>query len=132
MFTATAMSNLTKTYFLAPTWDYPPPPAGPIRLGNLIASPAKLVPALYTARDDLGTEEGESFRMEKRGVTWSREELRAGKFGVWTEFLSFLGLGVSAGVERERRWVSVPRAFPSPKFSRGVRHQGSYWTLLHC
>ena len=101
------MSNRSKTYFLAPTWDYPPPPRGPIRLGNFIASPLKPVPALYSAPSDLTTSQAtasghgdveESFEMEKKEVTWSHDKLRAGKFGVWTEFLSFLGLGVDVGV----------------------------------
>ena len=101
------MSNLRKTYFLPPTWDYPPPPHGPIRLGNLIASPSKPVPALYAAPSDLNTSPATamgpgdgagSFETEKKNVTWSRDKLRAGKFGVWTEFLSFLGLGVDVGV----------------------------------
>ena len=37
--------------------------------------------------------------MEKKEVTWSHDKLRAGKFGVWTEFLSYLGLGVDVGVD---------------------------------
>lgn len=100
------MSNPSKTYFLAPTWDYPPPPGGPIRLGNIIASPVKPVPALYLAPSNLKTSQGaatghgdggESFQIEKKNITWSRDKLRAGKFGLWTEFLSFLGLGVDVG-----------------------------------
>ena len=106
------MSNISKTYFLAPTWDYPPPPRGPIRFGNIIASPVKPVPALYAAPGDLTTSQAtaigkgdveEGFEMEKKQVTWSRDKQRAGKFGVWTEFLSFLGLGVDVGVDRDAK-----------------------------
>lgn len=107
------MSNLSKTYFLAPTWDYPPPPVGPIRLGNIIASPLKPIPALYAAPSDAinasqatasgHADVGESFSTEKKEVTWSRDKLRAGKFGVWTEFLSVLGLGVDVGVKWDKK-----------------------------
>lgn len=104
------MSNLSKSYFLAPTWDYPPPPRGPIRLGNVIASPVNPVPALFATPIDfmasqataVGNGDHEDmetrFETEKKDVTWSRDKLRAGKFGVWTEFLRFLGLGVDIGV----------------------------------
>ncbi|KAF2728651.1 hypothetical protein EJ04DRAFT_476989 [Polyplosphaeria fusca] len=34
------MANPKKTYFLTPSFDYPPPPKGPIRLGNLLADPS--------------------------------------------------------------------------------------------
>jgi hypothetical protein len=79
------------------------------------------VPALYTAplHDSSGARAptgsstvttgesegaGESFLTKKRGVTWSREKLKAGKFGFWTEFLStFLGLGVDAATGMDRR-----------------------------
>ncbi|KAF1970552.1 hypothetical protein BU23DRAFT_432016, partial [Bimuria novae-zelandiae CBS 107.79] len=33
------MANVKKTYFLTPSFDYLPPPAGPIALGNILADP---------------------------------------------------------------------------------------------
>ncbi|KAF2466866.1 uncharacterized protein BDR25DRAFT_376386 [Lindgomyces ingoldianus] len=33
------MANPKKTYFLTPSFDYPPPPIGPIRLGNILIDP---------------------------------------------------------------------------------------------
>lgn len=88
------MSNITKTYFLAPSWDYPP--NGPIKLGNIISSPLKAAEPLNiaTCKDPEEVDLNPPFKI---GVTWSKEKQRAGKFGVWTEFLSFLGFGVDVG-----------------------------------
>ncbi|KAF1985832.1 hypothetical protein K402DRAFT_394436 [Aulographum hederae CBS 113979] len=95
------MSNPTKTYFLPPTWDYPPPPLGPIRLGNIIASPTRPVPALYSPGALQDADSTDGYEIVKHDVSWSRDELLEGRFGVWTEFLSFLGVGVDLGAGRD-------------------------------
>ncbi|KAJ5928328.1 hypothetical protein N7466_007284 [Penicillium verhagenii] len=85
------MANQTPCFFFAPTWDYPPPPTGPIQLGNVITSLQKPEQPLFTA--PLPTE-SEIFSTDKKNVTFSREKTREGKFGILTQFLSFLGLGI--------------------------------------
>ncbi|KAJ6088425.1 hypothetical protein N7486_009686 [Penicillium sp. IBT 16267x] len=85
------MASQTPDFFFASTWDYPPPPTGPIQLGNLITSLQKPEQPLFTAA--LPTE-SEIFSSDKNDVTFSRERMRAGKFGILTQFLSVLGVGI--------------------------------------
>lgn len=91
------MSNQKKTYFLCPTWDYHP--EGPIQLGNIILSPSTPAEAL-NGPESLPPAQDTLFPpTTKTGVTWSKEKLRSGRYGLWTEFLSFLtSLGVDASV----------------------------------
>ncbi|KAJ5986355.1 hypothetical protein N7451_010720 [Penicillium sp. IBT 35674x] len=88
------MASQTPEFFFAPTWDYPPPPTGPIQLGNLITSLRKPEQPLFTAA--LPTD-SEVFSSDKDDVTFSRERMRAGKFGILTQFLSALGFGIDIG-----------------------------------
>lgn len=92
------MSNLKKTYFLCPNWDYHPD--GPVQLGNIIISPENPAQALNGFERQPPTESSMFPATSKIGVTWSKEKLRSGTYGLWTEFLSFIsGLGVDASVE---------------------------------
>ena len=94
------MSNSIKCYFYAPTWDFPPPPKGPIKLGNIITSIEQPENPLYTApypSDD------EYFSSEKKDVEYSVEKSKAGKFSILTKFLSTLGVGVDLGMNWDRR-----------------------------
>lgn len=92
------MSNLKKTYFLCPNWDYHPD--GPVQLGNIIISPESPAYALNDF-ERYPPPEGSIFPpTSKTGVIWSREKFRSGKYGLWTQFLSFVsGLGVDASVD---------------------------------
>lgn len=85
------MTNETKQYFLAPSWDYPP--CGPIALGNIIVSPLQPVPPLITTDDHNIVPEG-LITSNKHGVEWVRETTRAHKFGIWTKFIEIIGLNV--------------------------------------
>lgn len=92
------MSNNVKTYFLTPSWDHPP--NGVIRLGSIIASPTKATQPLNvgTRKDP---EQDSLIPSYKSYVTWSKEKQRKGKYGLWTAFLSNLGIGADASYERE-------------------------------
>ena len=94
------MSNHIKSYFYAPSWDFPPPPKGPIQLGNIITSIEEPEIPLHTAPYP---DDGEIFSSDKRNVEYSREKLRAGKFSILTKFLSLMGVGVDLGMDWERR-----------------------------
>ncbi|KAH8781281.1 hypothetical protein F5883DRAFT_539802 [Diaporthe sp. PMI_573] len=82
------MANRVPCFFYAPTWDFPP--GGPIKLGNVIASVKTPELPLYTAqllaKDEL-------YSTEKRGVDFSYEKLRDGRFSIVTRIMSFLGVG---------------------------------------
>jgi hypothetical protein len=85
------MSNQVKQYFLAPSWDYPP--GGAIALGNIIASPARAVPAVATAASAATGQEEGLIASTKHGVEWEKGKTRAHKFGIWTKLLvASLGL----------------------------------------
>ncbi|KAJ5734739.1 hypothetical protein N7533_013142 [Penicillium manginii] len=77
----------------------PASPTGPIQLGNLITSLQKPEQPLFTAA--LPTE-SEIFSSDKHDATFSRERMRAGKFGILTQFLSVLGFGIDieGGLEK--------------------------------
>ncbi|KAK0100266.1 hypothetical protein ONS96_007549 [Cadophora gregata f. sp. sojae] len=84
------MANQTAFYFYAPTWDFPPPPSGPIKLGNVITSIKTPERALFTASPSLAS----TISSTKISVTFSREKLHAGQFSTVTNFLSLLGLDI--------------------------------------
>lgn len=92
------MSHAQKTYFLAPSWDYLPD--GPIKLGNIITGPSKAAQPL-----NVGTRLAPSnvlLPSFKSGVRWTRSNQQDGKYGVWTKFLSSLGIGVDVGFSHGR------------------------------
>jgi hypothetical protein len=82
------MANRVPCFFYAPTWDFPP--GGPIKLGNVIASVKTPELPLYTAQL---LAEDELCSTEKRGVEFSYEKLRDGRFSIVTRIMSFLGVG---------------------------------------
>ena len=96
-FTLCKMANTVPSYFYSPSWDYPPPPTGPIKLGSLITSLKRPEQPLATS-DPTST-----FSTDKKIVEFSKEKLRQGKFSILTKFLSVLGVGVDLGAEREKR-----------------------------
>ncbi|KAF8866266.1 hypothetical protein BDZ45DRAFT_640399 [Acephala macrosclerotiorum] len=88
------MANQVFYYFYAPTWEYPP--AGPIKIGNVITSIKKPEQPLYTAPLPL---ESEVYLSTKSHVEYSKEKSREGKFSILTKFLSILGFGVGVGAD---------------------------------
>ncbi|KAE8548114.1 hypothetical protein EYB25_009908 [Talaromyces marneffei] len=101
------MANKTTFYFYAPTWDYPPPPLGPLKLGTVFSNlkrPAEST--LYTAQlptssatADNGGDSPAPYSTYKKDVELSTEKLRQGRFAILTQFLSVLGVGVDLGVD---------------------------------
>jgi hypothetical protein len=109
------MANRRTFYFYAPTWDYPPPPLGPLKLGSVFTDlkrPAEST--LYTAQlpsatdDSTGAEDSSApYSTYKNDVEISTEKLRQGRFAILTQFLSVLGVGVDLGVDWERGYISA-------------------------
>jgi hypothetical protein len=98
------MANKTPYYFYAPTWDIPPPPTGPIQLGNVITSLQTPDQPIYTA--SLPNSDSDVFSSEKKNVTFSQEKSKGGNLSIMTRFMAMvLGIGVDAGVGMERRYV---------------------------
>ncbi|KAK1975648.1 hypothetical protein LZ30DRAFT_605178 [Colletotrichum cereale] len=99
------MANTIPCFFLAPTWDYPPPPVGPIRLGNVITSIKNPERALFTAPmpDDSGV-----FSSSQWSVSFSTEMLHENRYGLFTKFLSlFIGAGLDVGMHCEKSNTSL-------------------------
>lgn len=94
------MSNQKKTYFLCPTWDYHPD--GPIQLGNIIISPSSPAEPLNDRERTRPAQDSLFPPTRKTSVTWSKDRLRSGSYGLWTQFLSsFTGLGIDAATTYE-------------------------------
>ncbi|KAK4102095.1 hypothetical protein N658DRAFT_485477 [Parathielavia hyrcaniae] len=91
------MANPQKTYFLSPSWDYHP--SGPIQLGNLIVSPTTPAEALNGPDCPRPPPSACFPPTTKTGETWSSTDQRAGRYGLWTEFLSSTLVGLGAGVD---------------------------------
>lgn len=53
-------------------------------------------------------ESGERTESYQINYKFSTDKLRAGKFGIWTKFLSVLGLGVDLGYEWDDKSVKCP------------------------
>lgn len=109
------MSAQCRYYFLAPTW-HNHPKSGTLQLGNIMTDlkapgperpiyrgPPPPPPKLVDTPPDVGSEERtESYQTN---YEFSMDKLRGGKFGIWTKFLSVLGLGVDLGYEWDDRFV---------------------------
>ena len=94
------MSSAHHSYFFVPSWDYPPPPKGPIKLGNIITSIEEPENPLYTAPYP---SDKDVILSVKKSVEYSKQRLRVGKFSILTKFLSILGVGVDVGADWDWR-----------------------------
>lgn len=95
------MANRIPCYYLAPTGDFPPPPAGSVKLGSVITNLNTPDRPLFTATLSAGTDLGQIFSTEQRHVTYSTDELRQGQLGI---FARFLGLIIRVTVEATVDW----------------------------
>jgi hypothetical protein len=90
------MAAVKKTYFLAPTWDYPV--NGPIALGNIVADPRNPSETLLSSSDNIPT----TFTSSKSAVEVLRGRHEKTRVGVWTQFLDVTwgnGFGTTYTVE---------------------------------
>lgn len=94
------MTSSTKTYYLAPNFDFPPPPGGLIDLGSIIADPNK--PDRSLNKSELVSIPAHAiFTRTKTDWTASRSQLQAVDGGIWTSFLQTI-IGLSADVDVSR------------------------------
>lgn len=87
-----------RTYFIAPNFDIPPPPQGPVRLGHIIPGPDEpsIEPINSLSRQIEFTTIGPT---TKEGFRNTRSKLRSGELGFWAQAASFIGVHVQAGFD---------------------------------
>ncbi|KAH9228666.1 hypothetical protein K456DRAFT_1765070 [Colletotrichum gloeosporioides 23] len=89
------MASRTPSFFLAPSWDYLPPPVGPIQLGNIITS-------VETPQEPLCNLAMPSATTEQRNFSFSTKQLKERRLGILFKFLSMVtGVGADASVSLE-------------------------------
>ena len=91
---------MIKTYFLAPNFDIPPPPKGPVALGHIIDDPSALVPLNRVDRQPIL--KSDIFLSSKGGFKATRDRLQKGEFGVWAKVLGVTGFGGEASWNYEK------------------------------
>ncbi len=91
---------MVKTYILAPDYSTAPPPAGPVKLGSLLADPTELVP-LYPDHRVAIPDQALLPVDFKRGFRATRSSLLRGDLGIWAQFCGMFGVGVEAGWTHE-------------------------------
>jgi hypothetical protein len=101
------MANVRKTYFLCPSFDYPPPPAGPIQLGSILSSPFLLDRALNSKDTIVPVPPGAIFTTTKSEWKSTLSNGNFGSVGLFAKFLQFVvGIGAEANVEWEKANLS--------------------------
>ncbi|XDG05193.1 hypothetical protein ABKA04_004808 [Annulohypoxylon sp. FPYF3050] len=88
---------MVKTYILAPDYSTPPPPSGPVRLGDILADLTELV--ALNPENRIHIPESTMLPTDvKRGFKATRSSLLSGNLGVWAKICGMFGIGVSANV----------------------------------
>jgi hypothetical protein len=101
------MSNLVKTYFLAPNFDIAPPPTGPLFLGSIVTDPRNPSRSL-TKENDTTPKTTSIYTSYKEGYSVKRSQMREGKVGIWASFLAtILGIGANAEASRNHETDEV-------------------------
>ncbi|OCL01390.1 hypothetical protein AOQ84DRAFT_11085 [Glonium stellatum] len=95
------MANPRKTYFLTPSFDYPP--TGPILLGNIISSPKYPDKPLNRASPGPAIPAAALTTTTKTDWKSTAAKSHAGRVGLWAKFLEVVvGVGVDVGTSWER------------------------------
>lgn len=95
------MANPQKTYFLTPSFDYPP--TGPILLGNIISSPKYPDKPLNNASTRPAIPAAALITITKTDWKSTAAKSHSGKVGIWAKFLEVVvGVGVDVGTSWER------------------------------
>lgn len=135
------MAAQCRFYFLAPTW-HNHPASGTLQLGNIMTGlrapgaerplyrgPPPPPPKLVDTPPDVGSmQRTESYQTN---YEFSIDKLRAGKFGIWTKFLSVLGLGADLGYEWKDRLVLWSSCVGYRQLHRHLcRHHGLCFSVM--
>jgi len=97
------MANPQKTYFLTPSFDYPP--TGPILLGNIISSPKYPDRPLNNASTRPAIPAAALKTITKTDWKSTAAKSHSGKVGIWAKFLEVVvgvGVGIDVGTSWER------------------------------
>ena len=120
------MANPQKTYFLAPSFDYPP--TGPILLGNIISSPKYPNKPLNNASTRPAIPAAALTTITKTDWKSTAAKSHSGKVGIWAKFLEVVvGVGVSVdagtswerGTENEYKFDKLETSFFEPQAVEG-------------
>jgi hypothetical protein len=112
----------TKTYFLAPDFDTPPPPDGPITLGNILLNSSDIAPINAYSLPDISGEK--VFSTWKKNVKMFFSKEKDGKTGAFLTIFENSGLGGELSYEYSRasgdrytiKQVDTTKFDPSPAF----------------
>lgn len=95
------MANLKKTYFLTPSFDYPPPPTGPIKLGNILSDPASPDRPLNPGKTIVPPPEDGITTTVKTDWKSELSKMNSASVGLYAKFLELV---VGAGVDAAVNW----------------------------
>ena len=93
------MSTQTKHYFLSPIGN---PPEGPIRLGNIISTPALADDPLNEEHMSLSSVPMDIVEHNEPNYTFEMSTTKSGNVGIWASFLQLLGVGGDITVDWSR------------------------------
>ncbi|KAH7480522.1 hypothetical protein FOMA001_g8918 [Fusarium oxysporum f. sp. matthiolae] len=114
------MATRETNYFLAPVGN---PPEGPIRLGNIISTPALADNPINEEYFPPSEASMEVIEHNQTKFTFDMSVKNDRSFGIWASFLQTLGIGVDATVdwsrEHSEQWTcdNLKTVFFSPKIS---------------
>jgi hypothetical protein len=98
------MANLRKTYFLTPSFDYPPPPTGPIKLGNILSDPASPDRPLNPGKIIVSPPEDAVTMTVKTDWKSELSKMNSASVGLYAKFLELVvGVGVDAAVNWDHK-----------------------------
>jgi hypothetical protein len=88
---------MPKEYLLAPNFDLPPPPSGPLQLGHILDDPTE--PRYPLNPDDvIAPLDSKSYTQAVTGFSATRSQLHESGFRLWAKLTDLVPVGADAGV----------------------------------
>ncbi|CZR56495.1 uncharacterized protein PAC_06383 [Phialocephala subalpina] len=95
------MSGSQPSYFLTPDFDIPPPPHGPLRLGNIITN-IKDPTYCLNSNEIILPLDSIVYLTFKQGFTATRNDVQQGKAGIWAKVAMATGLRGEASMKFDK------------------------------
>jgi hypothetical protein len=97
---------MPKEYLLAPNFDLPPPPDGPLKLGQILDDPKD--PRYPLNPDDVVSPlESKLYNQTAIGVTAVRSQLGNKEFKLWARMADLIPVGADAEISRNRSSTDI-------------------------